>query len=145
VKNFTAPPAHPSTREQRGLELYRTRGPEIRQASPGQDLYLVPSCTGRGFYSVDYREETCDCPDFTHRRENCKHILALAIAIAKGSIAHPELAAGDPFVAAAKNRPHACMDGWVFLGRVVESQHDLDGEVVVYDRVPCRRCAGRGA
>jgi hypothetical protein len=38
-------------------------------------------------------------------------------------------------------RPHACMDGWVFLGRVVETQHDLDGEVVSYDRVPCRRCA----
>jgi hypothetical protein len=38
-------------------------------------------------------------------------------------------------------RPHACMDGWVFLGRVVESKHDLDGEVVEYERVPCRRCA----
>jgi hypothetical protein len=37
-------------------------------------------------------------------------------------------------------RPHACMDGWVFLGRVVESEHDLDGEVVAYIRVPCRRC-----
>jgi hypothetical protein len=37
------------------------------------------------------------------------------------------------------------MDGWVFLGRVVESEHDLDGEVVEYERVPCRRCAGEGA
>jgi hypothetical protein len=37
--------------------------------------------------------------------------------------------------------PCACMDGWVFLGRVVESEHDLDGEVVEYERVPCRRCA----
>ena len=37
--------------------------------------------------------------------------------------------------------PHACTDGWVFLGRVVESEHDLDGEVVEYERVPCRRCA----
>jgi hypothetical protein len=44
--------------------------------------------------------------------------------------------------ARAKARPCACMDGWVFLGRVVESQHDLDGEVVEYERVPCRRCAG---
>jgi hypothetical protein len=26
--------------------------------------------------------------------------------------------------------------------RAVESQHDLDGEVVEYERVPCRRCAG---
>jgi hypothetical protein len=39
----------------------------------------------------------------------------------------------------------ACMDGWVFLGRVVESEHDLDGEIVEYERVPCRRCASEGA
>jgi hypothetical protein len=37
-------------------------------------------------------------------------------------------------------RPCACLDGWVFVGRVVESEHDLDGEVVEYERVPCRRC-----
>jgi hypothetical protein len=54
--------------------------------------------------------------------------------------------AGDPFTAVPQHgdqgkRPHACMDGWVFLGRVVESRHDLDGEVVEYERVPCRRCA----
>jgi hypothetical protein len=36
---------------------------------------------------------------------------------------------------------YACMDGWVFVGRVVESEHDLDGEVVEYVSVPCRRCA----
>jgi hypothetical protein len=42
---------------------------------------------------------------------------------------------------ACLERPHACMDGWVFLGRVVESEHDLDGQVVEYIRVPCRRCA----
>jgi hypothetical protein len=40
-----------------------------------------------------------------------------------------------------QDHPHACIDGWVFLGRVVESEHDLDGEVVEYERVPCRRCA----
>jgi hypothetical protein len=43
---------------------------------------------------------------------------------------------------ACLERPHGCMDGWVFLGRVVEAEHDLDGEVVEYERVPCRRCAG---
>ncbi len=36
--------------------------------------------------------------------------------------------------------PHGCYDGWVFLGRIIESEHDLDGEVVEYERVPCRRC-----
>jgi hypothetical protein len=42
---------------------------------------------------------------------------------------------------ACLERPCACIDGWVFLGRVVESEHDLDGEVVEYERVPCRCCA----
>jgi hypothetical protein len=31
--------------------------------------------------------------------------------------------------------PHACMDGWVFLGFDVE-----DGDDHVVERVPCRRC-----
>jgi hypothetical protein len=38
-------------------------------------------------------------------------------------------------------RPHACMDGYVYIGYVVESRDELDGEVVEYARVPCRRCA----
>jgi hypothetical protein len=33
-----------------------------------------------------------------------------------------------------------CQGGFVFVGRVVESTHDLDGEVVEYLRTPCRRC-----
>jgi hypothetical protein len=42
---------------------------------------------------------------------------------------------------ASLERPHACIDGWVYLGRVLESEHDLDGEVIEYKRVPCRHCA----
>jgi hypothetical protein len=60
--------------------------------------------------------------------------------------AHPSTEDEDDTVEAhysglERLRPHACIDGWVFLGRVVESEHDLDGEVVEYERVPCRRCA----
>jgi hypothetical protein len=58
--------------------------------------------------------------------------------------AHPSTEEHDDTVEAhyaCLERPCACMDGWVFLGRVVESEHDLDGEVVEYERVPCRRCA----
>ena len=58
--------------------------------------------------------------------------------------AHPSSEEQDDTVEAhyaSLERPHACMDGWVFVGRVVESKHDLDGEVVEYERVPCRRCA----
>jgi hypothetical protein len=37
-----------------------------------------------------------------------------------------------------EERPHACYDGWVFLGFEGE---DEDGEhVEVIERVPCRRC-----
>jgi hypothetical protein len=59
---------------------------------------------------------------------------------------HPSIEDHDPYldqhdVDVPGERPHACIDGWAYLGRVVESQHDLDGEVVEYERVPCRRCA----
>ncbi len=102
---ITHPAPRPNTREHGALELYRTRGHEIRKASPGQDLYLVPSCTGRGFYSVDYGEETCDCADFTHRRENCKHILAVGVLVAKR---RSRLRLGVRQVC-------ACNDGWITL------------------------------
>jgi hypothetical protein len=116
--------AHPSTREERGLELYRTRGHEIRLA--GEDLYLVPSgaSTGQGFYSVDYREEeTCDCPDFLHHHENCKHILAVGVLAAK-----------------RRRRAHACDDGWVTVGYLVEDENG--DEVEEFAQYLCRKCAG---
>jgi hypothetical protein len=62
--------------------------------------------------------------------------------------AHPSTDDHDDTVeahyASLEREPEACLcyDGWVLLGRVVESEHDLDGEVVEYERVPCRRCAG---
>ena len=114
------------TRELRALELYRTHGTEIRHV--GEDFYAVPSCTGRGFYSVDYREETCDCPDFEHRRENCKHILAVGIYHAK----HRRSEAS----------PHACNDGWVTLGQLVVDP-DTGEETEEYALYLCRRCAER--
>jgi hypothetical protein len=40
--------------------------------------------------------------------------------------------AGDPFYAAAKSRPCTCYEGTIYIGRVVESKHDLGGEVVEY-------------
>ncbi len=35
-------------------------------------------------------------------------------------------------------RPHACMDGYVFIGHLVEEDGE---EVEVIEAVPCRRCA----
>jgi hypothetical protein len=109
------------TRELRALELYRTRGHEIRQSA--EDLYLVPSYTGRGFYSVDYREETCDCPDFLRRRENCKHILAVGVLAAK-----------------RRRRPHVCNDGWVTIGQIAVDP-ETGEETEEYALYLCRRCA----
>jgi len=110
-----------TTPAERALELYRTRGHEIRLA--GEDLYLVPSCTGQSFYSVDYREETCDCPDFLRRHENCKHILAVGVLVAKH-----------------RHHSHACNDGWVTVGQIVLDP-ETGEEVEEYALYLCRRCA----
>ena len=47
--------------------------------------------------------------------------------------AHPSTDDHDDTVEAhysCLERPCACLEGWVYLGRIVESEHDLDGEVV---------------
>ena len=33
-----------------------------------------------------------------------------------------------------------CLDGWHYIGHMVESAEDLDPEVELYEQVPCRRC-----
>lgn len=123
MQSLAHPAHHPdgATRELRALELYRTRGHEIRHV--GEDLYLVPSCTGRGFYSVDYRQETCDCPDHEIRRENCKHILAVGVHVAKRR----------------RQRPHACNDGWVTIGQLVLDP-ETGEETEEHALYLCRRC-----
>jgi predicted nucleic acid-binding Zn finger protein len=123
---ITQPRTRPNrnTRELRALELYRTRGHEIRHVD--QDLYLVPSCTGRGFYSVDYSEETCDCPDFLRRGENCKHILAVGVLVAKRRSRLRQVC--------------ACNDGWITLGQIVidpETGEETEESALYL----CRRCA----
>ncbi len=75
-------PRTPDTRESRALALYRERGDEIVRTGPW--TYLVPSCSGGEPYAVNYRRETCDCPDaLRHPDLNCKHLLAVAVKRAK--------------------------------------------------------------
>ena len=70
------------SRGARALELYRIRGAEIVRTAPF--VYNVPSCSGDGFYVVDYRAETCDCEDaLRHPDLNCKHLQAVGVARAK--------------------------------------------------------------
>ena len=84
--------AHPSTpdlehvgpiarRVLRAQALFEERGHEIRRFGAG--LYRVPSYSGEGFYTVDYLEERCTCPDHEHRRATCLHIYAVGILNAK--------------------------------------------------------------
>lgn len=88
-----AQPAHPNTRESRALELFRSRGHEIRRTGP--NTYLVPACSGEGSYLVDYADESCDCPDHAHRRANCKHILAVGVLVSKRRAARARTSACD--------------------------------------------------
>jgi len=123
----------PDSRELRALKLYQEQGNKIRHMYGS--TYRVPSQDGERAYEVEYgRHEYCSCRDNRYRNINCVHIYALAIATAKGSIRHPQLAAGDPFVAAGQRRLHACNDGWVSLGVEVDGQERVE-------LVRCRRCA----
>jgi hypothetical protein len=74
-------PAHPSTREQRGLELYRERGEEIKHVRAS--VWSVPSCTRAGVYLVDLADGICTCPDIPPAGEACKHTTAATIVRAK--------------------------------------------------------------
>jgi hypothetical protein len=77
----TAHPAHPSTREQRGLALYRERGDEIKHVR--RSVWSVPSCTRSGVYLVDLADGICTCPDMPPAGEVCKHATAATVARAK--------------------------------------------------------------
>jgi hypothetical protein len=79
-----AHPAHPSTREQRGLELYRERGDEIKHVRGS--IWSVPSCTRAGVYLVDLADGICTCADLPPAGEACKHETAATIAHAKSGV-----------------------------------------------------------
>jgi hypothetical protein len=88
-------PAPTDTRETRALALYRSRAGEIERI--GEDLYLVPSCTGEGRYRVDYERETCNCPDSRrHPGLNCKHVLCVGVLRAKRRRVPPASLAKPP-------------------------------------------------
>jgi hypothetical protein len=79
-----AHPSHPSTMEQRGLELYRERGDEIKHVRGS--IWSVPSCTRAGVYLVDLADGICTCPDMPPAGEVCKHTTAATIARAKSGV-----------------------------------------------------------
>ncbi len=70
---------HPTTRLERGAELYREHFD--RFAYVGGGVYLVPSGSdATSVYEVSVRGgERCECADHEHRGGRCKHVLALRI------------------------------------------------------------------
>jgi hypothetical protein len=59
--------------------------------------------------------------------------------------AHPSTADHDDTLEAhyaCLERPHACIEGVVYIGHVVEDPGTGE-EVEVFEAVPCRRCAER--
>src|SRR5689334_17925855 len=45
------------------------------------NLYLVPSQSGRGKYSVDLERGRCSCPDFEFTQAKCKHMFAAEFTV----------------------------------------------------------------
>ncbi len=70
---------HPaSTREQRGIELYRSGA-----VSEHGNLYVVRGAGRNYTVSLVDGEPRCDCPDFQARRSACKHGYSVVIHAAK--------------------------------------------------------------
>ncbi len=80
--------AQPTTRIQRGINLYWQYWESIERTGPSS--YLVPSCSSKDSYSVDLELQWCSCPDHSRAKElgvKCKHVIAATIAHAKGKVA----------------------------------------------------------
>jgi hypothetical protein len=83
VTTSLAQPAHPSTRESRGLQLFRDHAEEIVFED---GVWLVPSqhdATSVYEVTIGRRGESCECADFEFRGGPCVHIHAATIARAK--------------------------------------------------------------
>jgi len=75
-------PAHPSTREQRGLALALERAEEIWRCGPW--VWRVPSCSDpETIYLVRLRPESCPCEDHQRTGRTCKHLYAALTVRAK--------------------------------------------------------------
>ncbi len=73
---------NPESRLGRAVLLFEEHGHEVEAIGGG--VYLVPSSNGTTYYRVDYRNETCNCPDAGfHPEVSCKHVLMLGISLAK--------------------------------------------------------------
>jgi transposase/predicted nucleic acid-binding Zn finger protein len=65
-----------SIREQKGRDI----ADRFRITRKG-NLYLVPSQSGSGKYTVNPETGRCTCPDYDFRRQPCKHVFAVQVTI----------------------------------------------------------------
>jgi transposase/predicted nucleic acid-binding Zn finger protein len=77
-----------SIREAKGRQLAETVN--IRRHG---NLWVVPSATGKGKYTVDAKLSRCTCPDYDFRRQPCKHIFAVQIVVEREQTTVTETAA----------------------------------------------------
>ncbi|MDP8952500.1 MAG: SWIM zinc finger domain-containing protein [Actinomycetota bacterium] len=88
IDQSLAQPAPTTTREQRGLVLWRDHADAIR-FDADERVWLIPSVSdgGTSVYevSIGRKGESCECRDFEFHgeRQPCKHIVAATIARAK--------------------------------------------------------------
>ena len=83
ITTESSAPAPTTTREQRGLELYREHASDIVFE---RGVWLVPSqhdSTSVYEVSIGRRGESCECGDHGRRGATCKHIVAATVARAK--------------------------------------------------------------
>jgi uncharacterized Zn finger protein len=66
----------------RGQDIATRQRIERRESENGA-LWSVPSQSGLGVYTVDFRGKTptCTCPDFELSSLKCKHVYAVEFAI----------------------------------------------------------------
>ena len=109
-------------RTTRGMLLYNAECERIHVLYG--DTWAVPSHQG-GFWRVNLDDETCGCQDFRYYCDEhdiaCKHVICAAIARAKRHT--------------TQDHPHACTDGWVYLGYTEDEGNEQ------IEALPCRRCA----
>jgi len=84
------------TRAERGWDLHLAKRQLI--AKTGEDTYSVPSCSGRGTYTVHYggTVEDCTCTDYgVHGGKiACKHLTAVALIYARRRRVHSRCEVG---------------------------------------------------
>ena len=127
IDQSLAHPAPTTTREQRGLALYREHADAIR-FDVAERVWLVPSQhDATSVYEVRLgRRESCECFDYGRRQGSCKHVYAATIARAKTA------------------RCDGCGERLPMSGLLeVGPEHVAHGHEAQEGQRYCRPCAGR--